>query len=381
MYFIWKGEAEVSPSIENSHAGPTIPFLKPGDYFGRATMGPVKENHRVDVVAKSEVICLLLPHEKANLISPASTWSLARERDGVPGVEKVLQLETLEVDLYRATSYPGYPASGHVFGGQLLGQALAAASKSVDPLLLVHSLHSYFLRTGDLNEPIIYQVDRVRDGHRFATRQIKAIQKGHTIFFMMASFQRPEEGLTHQEPMPSAPNPEELMTGEELQESYKTDPRIPIAYRNKLLRRKVVPRFIDSRPCNPDDRVRPTAMEPRAKIWFRARGQLSDDQALQRCVAAYASDLGFLPVAVRPHRDAVGYATRSLSLDHAMWFHKPFRADDWLLYVIESPCANNARGLVLGKMFTRNGELVVSTAQEGVIRVVDKSKVTERSKL
>eukprot|EP00250_Pteridium_aquilinum_P003646 c13954_g1_i1 orf=252-1565(+) len=381
MYFVWKGEAEVSPAAEKASVGPTVPSLKPGDYFGHATIGPFKDTHKADVVAKDQVICLVLGHEKAKLVSPVSIWCLEREHDGIAGVEQVLQLESLEVDLYRAVTLPGNPTPGHVFGGQLLGQALAAASKSVDPLLLVHSLHSYFLRTGETNEPLIYQVHRVRDGHSFATRRITAVQKGHTIFFMMASFQRAEEGFTHQELMPPAPDPEKIITAEELQESYTTDPRIPVEYRNRLLKRKVVRGHIDVRVCNPADRVKPMALEPREKLWFRARGKLSGDQALQRCVAAYASDLRFLETSLRPHRGIAGYQTRSLSLDHSMWFHKPFRADDWLLYVIESPCANSGRGLVLGRMYTRDGELVVSTAQEGVIRTLDKSKLKATSKL
>ncbi|KAI5070384.1 hypothetical protein GOP47_0014727 [Adiantum capillus-veneris] len=376
MYFVWKGEAEVNPGTENSSVGPTVPSLKPGDYFGSATIGPVKDTHKADVVAKNEVICLMVGHEKANLLSPASIWCSEREHTGSASVEQVLQLETLEVDLYRAVTLPGSPTIGHVFGGQLLGQALAAASKSVDPALLVHSLHSYFLRTGDTNEPLIYQVQRLRDGHSFATRRIAAIQKGHTIFLMMASFQRVEEGFTHQEPMPSAPNPEELMNAEELQERCRTDPRLPVDFRIRLLKRKVVLAHIDVRPCNPGDRVKPAAREPRDKVWFRARGKLSDDQALQRCVAAYASDIGFVNTSLRPHRGIAGYQTRTLSLDHSMWFHKSFRADEWLLHVVESPRANNARGLVLGKIYTRSGELVVSTAQEGVIRMIDKSKIT-----
>ncbi|MCO5554830.1 hypothetical protein L7F22_008365 [Adiantum nelumboides] len=381
LYFVWKGEAEVSPSTENSSVGPTVPSLKPGDYFGSATIGPVKDTHKVDVVAKNEVICLMLGHEKANLLSPASIWCSERENTGSAGVEQVLQLETLEVDLYRAVTPPGSPTIGYVYGGQLLGQALAAASKSVDPALLAHSLHSYFLRTGDTDEPLIYQVHRLRDGHSFATRCIKAIQKGHTIFLMMASFQRAEEGFTHQEPMPSAPNPEELMTSEELQECYRTDPQLPVDFRDKLVKKTVVSVDIDLRPCNPNDGGKRAAMEAREKVWFRAKGKLSNDQALQRCVAAYASDFRLLNVSLRPHRDIAGYNTRSLSLDHSMWFHKSFRADEWLLHVIESPRASNGRGLVLGKIFTSSGELVVSTVQEGVIRMIDKSKVKTKSKL
>lgn len=375
MHFVWKGEAEVSPTAEKASVGPPVLSLKQGDYFGRASVSPVKDSHRADVIAKTEVTCLVLGHEKASLLSPVSIWCSEREHLGIAGVEQVLQLESLEVDLYRAVTLPSNPTRGHVFGGQLLGQALAAASKSVDPSLLVHSLHSYFLRTGDTHEPLVYQVHRVRDGHSFATRRITALQKGYTIFSMMASFQRTEEGFTHHEPKPPAPDPEEIITAEEIQEGYRTDPRIPVEFRNRLLGRKVMPGYLDVRLCNPDDKVKPEALEPREKFWFRAREKLSEDQALQRCVAAYASDLRFLEVSLRPHRGIAGYQTRSLSLDHTMWFHRPFRADDWLLYVIESPCANNARGLVLGKMYTKNGELVVSTAQEGVIRKLDKSKL------
>lgn len=381
LYFIWDGEAEVIPSAETGNVGPPMPYLKPGDYFGRASLEPVKDTHKADILAKSEVMCLVLGHENANLLSPVSIWCLEREHNGIASVEQILQLESLEVDLYRAFTLPGSPTPGHVYGGQLLGQSLAAASKSVDPSLLVHSLHSYFLRTGDVNLPLIYQVHRIRDGHSFATRRVTALQQGHTIFSMMASFQRAEEGFEHQEPMPPAPDPEELLTLESLRESYLTDARIPVEFRNRLLRKKVVPGPIDIRLCNPVDKVKPAAVEPREKLWLRARGKLSGDQALHCCVAAYASDYHFLTTALRPHLGTAGNQTRNLSLDHSIWFHRPLQADEWLLYTIESPSASNARGMVLGKMFSRTGELVLSTAQEGIMRKLDKSLMKAKSKL
>lgn len=381
LYFIWKGEAEVSLHTESGIVGLTVPPLKRGDYFGHAIIGPVKDTHKADVIASSEVSCLVLRHENSDLLLPESIWCLQREHSGIAMVEQILQLESLEVDLYRFAAPSDNSELGRVFGGQFLGQSLAAASKSVDPSLLVHSLHAYFLQTGDVSLPLIYQVQRIRDGHSFATRHVTAFQQGHTVFRMMASFQRAEEGFEHQECMPVSTDPEKTMTSEELMESYLTDPRISAEYRKRLLKRKIAPGPIDLRFCDPEDKVRPTAMEPREKVWWRARGKLSEDQALQRCVAAYASDCYFLQTTLRPHRGSAGHQTTSLSLDHSMWFHKPFRADEWLLYVMESPRASNARGLVLGKMFTRNGELVVSTAQEGVIRKLDKSKVKAKSKL
>jgi len=229
LYFLWQGEAEVSLPSSGAKLGHTRTILKPGDYFGFACAGPNKTLHRVDVTAVTEVTCFVLHHENADLLYSMSIWAQEPEEGGVAILERILQLETLEVDLYRGFTEEEYPSfGGNVYGGQLLGQALAAASQSVDPALLVHSLHSYFLRTGDDQLPLIYKVDRTRDGHTFATRQVFAMQKGRVIFTMYASFQRPEEGLEHQEIMPIVPAPDKLLLKEELQRRYLFDPRIPL---------------------------------------------------------------------------------------------------------------------------------------------------------
>lgn len=370
LYFLYKGQAEVSASISGTMMQHTMPILKPGDYFGYACSGPVKTLHKADINAITELTCFVLGHEDADLLSSESIWATKPDQTSFSLVERILQLETLEVDLYRGVTEKEYPSfGGNVFGGQLLGQALAAASKSVDPSLLVHSLHSYFLRTGDDQVPIIYKVERTRDGHTFATRQVLATQKGRVIFTMYASFQRPVDGVEHQQPMPDAPNPDEVPPWEKVLESYRTDPRIPLKIRQKLASMKVAPAPLELRFVEPIDRVMRQVLEPRQRVWMRSKGKLSDDQALQRCVAAYASDWTFIETALRPHKHIPGRnEMQVLSLDHSMWFHKPFRADEWLLYVQTSPEAGHGRGLVFGQIYTQSGELVISTAQEGMLR-------------
>jgi acyl-coenzyme A thioesterase 1/2/4 len=220
--------------------------------------------------------------------------------------------------------------------------------------------------------PIIYKVERTRDGHTFATRQVLATQKGRVIFTMHASFQRPVDGVEHQQPMPDAPNPDEIPPWEKVLESYRTDPRIPLKIRQKLASMKVAPAPLEMRFVEPIDRVMRQVLEPRQRVWMRSKGKLSDDQALQRCVAAYASDWTFIETALRPHKHIPGRnEMQVLSLDHSMWFHKPFRADEWLLYVQTSPQAGHGRGLVFGQIYTQSGELVISTAQEGMLRKTD----------
>ncbi|KAL7002502.1 Acyl-CoA hydrolase 2 [Sarracenia purpurea var. burkii] len=247
-------------------------------------------------------------------------------------------------------------------------QALAAASKTVDCLKIVHSLHAYFLLPGDIDVPIIYQVHRIRDGNSFAIRRVDAIQKGNVVFTLLASFQKEEEGFDHQEAlMPTVPEPEKLLSMEELRERRLTDPRLPRTYRNKVATTKFIPWPIEIRFCEPSTGTNQTKSPPSLRYWFRAKGELSDDQALHRCVAAFTSDLMFISVSLNPHRKK-GLKPTSVSLDHAMWFHRPLRADDWLLCVMESPSAYNARGFCSGRMFNRKGELVVSLTQEGLIR-------------
>ncbi|EPS63417.1 hypothetical protein M569_11365, partial [Genlisea aurea] len=365
IYFIWEGEAEVSGSFDADGEDRSEFQLNKYDYFGHG----LASTHSADVIALSQLTCIFLPNEHKNLLKPTSIWSDATAGKKCPLVEKILHVDPLEVNIFQGITLPEAPRFGKVFGGQFVGQALAAASKTVDSLKIVHSLHAYFLLAGDFDIPIIYQVHRVRDGKSFATRSVDAIQKGNLVFRLMASFQKEEAGYDHVvAEMPSVPDADELFSMEELRERRVMDPRLPKTYRNKVASSEFVPWPIDIRFCKPDNTsTRQTKSPASLNYWFRARGKLSDEQALHRCVVAYASDLIFLQVSVNPHRGK-GRKTSAASLDHAVWFHRPFRADEWLLYVIESPNAHGGRGFVTGKMFNRKGELLVSLAQEGVVR-------------
>jgi acyl-CoA thioesterase-2 len=272
----------------------------------------------------------------------------------------ILELEPLELNLFRGESRD--IGSPQVFGGQVLGQALVAASRTVEGRLC-HSLHAYFLRRGDFAAPIVYQVDRSRDGHSFTTRRVVAIQNGEQIFHMSCSFHVAEEGLDHAEFMPDVPPPEELRDYED--------------YREELVRNlpEKVSRFFEHkrpfefRPVVMPDYVHPKVQAARKHVWFRAADRVpSDDPMLHRCLLAYVSDYNLLDTSTLPH--ARSFLTLQMaSIDHAMWFHRPFRADDWLLYSVDSPSASGARGFSRGSVYTRDGVLVASSAQEGLIRV------------
>lgn len=371
LYFIWEGEAEVSGYV-NMDNGELQ--LKKYDYFGGVD-GLV---HEVNVIALSKLTCLVLEHGHKNLLQPKSIWNAEGTPEDFSLVEQILHLESLEVDLFRGFTLPDSPMFRQVFGGQLIGQALAAASKTVDCLKLVHSLHVSFIVAGDNDAPIVYQVYRARDGRSFATRRVDAKQHGVVIFSMVASFQKEEVGFEHQESvMPQVPAPEMLPSMEELRERRLTDPRLPISYRNKVASRRFVPWPIEIRFC---ERNHSSPPPPRLNYWFKARGKLSDDPALHRCVIAYASDLIFGGVSLDPHRKK-GEKVNSLSLDHSMWFHRPVRADDWLLYTIVSPNAYGGRGFNSGRMFNRKGELVVSLTQEALIRKLKPRNEVPQSKL
>ena len=273
----------------------------------------------------------------------------------------LLDLEPIEVNIFRGVS----PQENRqrVFGGQVAGQALVAAGRTVtnddvDPRRAVHSLHAYFLRPGDPNIPILYEVDRIRDGRSFTTRRVVAIQHGRAIFNLSASFQIHEEGVNHQSPMPDAPDPETLPTMGEL--------LAPMA--DELGDWYHRPRPIDIRHVGEHIRLSaPQAREPRQQVWMRADGTLPDDPLLHACVVAYASDMTLLDTTMLPH-GLVFDAGFMASLDHAMWFHRPFRADDWLLYDQFSPVAAGGRGLATGTIYRRDGQLAVSVVQEGLIR-------------
>ncbi len=271
----------------------------------------------------------------------------------------LLELEQLEVNLFRGESRDiGAP---QVFGGQVLGQALTAASATVEGRI-VHSLHAYFLRRGDFNAPIVYQVDRSLDGHSFSNRRVVAIQHGQQIFNMAASFQVPEEGFDHQIPMPQVPPPEELP--DSTQPPRELLERLP----ERIRRFFEQPRPFEFRSVQPIDYLRRRPSEPTRQLWFRAVGRLPDDEKLHRCLLAYVSDYFLLDTATLPH----GTSFLSLimaSIDHAMWFHRPLRVDEWLLYATESPSASGARGFARAGLFSRDGRLVASTAQEGLVRI------------
>jgi acyl-CoA thioesterase-2 len=272
----------------------------------------------------------------------------------------LLDLEELEVNLFRGESPK--EDQQRVFGGQVAAQALMAATRTVEDRL-VHSLHAYFLRLGDPNTPIIYQVDRIRDGRGFVTGRVTAIQHGRAIFALAASFQSFEESAEHQDEMPAVPEPESLPTFGELVESHRD--RVP-AYLEEWVKRE---RPLDVRNTRPGEFLNPEPRPPESAMWMRAKGALPDDPLLHQCVVTYASDMTILETAARPqglsfHDPQVMVA----SLDHAMWFHRPFRFDEWMLYSHRSPSMTSSRGFTTGQLYTREGRLAVSVTQEGLIR-------------
>ncbi len=280
--------------------------------------------------------------------------------DAVDTLLSVLDLEPLEHNLYRGRS----PQVGwqRVYGGQVIGQALVAAWRTVDDRP-VHSLHGYFLRPGDPAVPIVYQVERLRDGRSFANRNVLAIQHGEAIFSMSASFQTVETGLEHRSAMPDVPQPEDLPGEKEVIAKFFHN--APENIRRYWERE----RPIELRPVNLEHYVSDRPFDPEQYVWVRASGPLPDRQDIHDCVLAYASDMTLLDTALFPHgRSVFSPDIQVASLDHAMWFHRPFRIDDWLLYAQDSPNASAARGFARGSLFTRDGTLVASVAQEGLTR-------------
>ena len=275
----------------------------------------------------------------------------------------ILDLEPLEHNLFRGRS----PQVGwqRVFGGQVIGQALVAASRTVEEGRFVHSLHGYFMRPGDPSVPIIYEVDRIREGRSFTTRRVVAIQHGHAIFSMSASFQLPEEGLEHQAEMPDVPDPDELMSEDQLKQMViaSAAPDSVKAYWQRE-------RPIEMRPVSLKHYVSREPLDPVQHVWFRATGPVPDQRAIQKCVLAYASDMTLLDTSLFAHgRSIFDRDLQVASLDHAMWFHRPVQVDQWLLYAQDSPNASGSRGFNRGSIFSRDGRLVASTAQEGLIRL------------
>lgn len=282
---------------------------------------------------------------------------------------RLMQLEALEVNLFRGESRD--IGTDRVFGGQVLCQAVLAASATVEDRL-VHSLHAYFLRAGDPQAPIVYDVDRSREGHSFTARRVVAIQHGRPIFTMAASFQVAEEGLEHQFSAPDVPGPDDLKTSSIL--SPETLEHLP------LKMQRWISRFgpFEFRQVHAYDPVNPAPQPPYQQIWFRLNGALPDDPVLHRALLAYVSDFHLVGTATLPH--GLSWVQGNLimaSLDHAMWFHRDCRLDDWLLYACDSPSTSGGRGLARGMIYDRAGKLVASTAQEGVIRVRDNNSGKE----
>ena len=278
-----------------------------------------------------------------------------------------LDLEPLEVNLFRGQSKDLW--GPRVFGGQVIGQALVAAERTIEGRI-PHSLHAYFLLPGDSDAPIVYQVERIRDGKSFSARRVQAVQHGRPILSLIASFQAPEPGFEHAAPMPDVPPPEGLRPSTELNERWLAAAGpVPAQVRDAIL----APSAIEFRPIEPQNPLEPSPREPRQATWFRAVDRMPDDPRLHRCVLAYASDYQLVGTALRPHGRS--WFQRSMivaSLDHALWFHRPARIDDWLLYVMDSPSAQGARGLARGMVFDRGGRLVASVAQEGLMREVQR---------
>ncbi len=274
---------------------------------------------------------------------------------------ELLELETLEETLFRGQSQDlGF---GALFGGQVLGQALSAATRTVGDDRCAHSLHAYFLRPGDAGSPIVYQVECIRDGRSFATRRVVAIQHGRPIFNLSCSFQIQQPGFEHQDPAPEeVPGPEGLAS--EDQRIRENAALIPEPLREKLM----ADRPIEVRVVNPVNPFKPTKRPPRRAAWIRTNGEMPEDPAAHRYLLAYASDFGLVAVTTYPHGHTWWEPEMQVaSIDHAMWFHRPVRMDRWLLYVMDSPSASGARGLARGQIF-QDGVLVASTVQEGLIR-------------
>jgi acyl-CoA thioesterase-2 len=275
-------------------------------------------------------------------------------------LRSVLELEKIEDNLYRGQSYR--TPWGRVFGGQVLAQSIHAAQLTTPDDRSLHSMHAYFLLAGDIELPIVYDVERVRDGGSYTTRRVKAIQKGRAIFSMEASFQTPEEGYSHHRQMPEVPDPEGLMSDREIGEALRDE--APDIYRFTRIDRP-----IECRPTQGLAGFATTSSSAAQNIWIRAIGSLPDNDRMHQVALAYVSDYNLLATALLPHRQSVTRDKVFLaSLDHAMWFHRSFRFDDWLLYSIESPSAGGARGFSQGHLFSRSGELLASVAQEGLIR-------------
>ena len=298
------------------------------------------------------------PTARASRTRRVDVWEILRvTQAAVDALVSLLDLEAIEVNIFRGTSPPS--EQQRVFGGQVAGQALVAASRTVDPETKIHSLHAYFLRSGDSRVPILYEVERLFDGLSFTTRRVSAIQHGRVIFTLSASFQVPEDGFDHSAEMPDVPAPDTLPDVKERWGAIAAD---------RGYEEFVLDLPFDLRNCDwsPEDRTGP--LPPYQRIWMKATGRLPDDPVLHACALTYASDMTLLDTALLPHGVRKIDDVFMASLDHAMWFHRPFRADDWLLYAQDTPSAASGRAFATGSVFTADGKLAVTVVQEGLIR-------------
>jgi len=280
---------------------------------------------------------------------------------GIQDLIELLDLERIEENYSRGQSTS--IGSDRVFGGQVLAQALNAAVRTTPKDRTLHSLHAYFILPGMIKLPIIFQVDRIRDGGSFTTRRVKAIQNGEAIFLMAASFQLKQEGYDHQIEMPKVAMPEDLMSWDEI--AQKFGDFLPGSIKKFLN----IERPIHFKPVELPNPANPKKSKPFRHVWMKPKGTIVDNAALHQMALAYASDYNLLTTALLPHGDVANFGNIQLaSLDHAMWFHRDFRWDDWLLYAVDSPSASNARGFTRGNIFSRDGKLIASVVQEGLIR-------------
>lgn len=274
---------------------------------------------------------------------------------------KLLDLEKIEENIFRGQSTS--IGSPRVFGGQVLAQALNAAIRTAPDDRYVHSLHAYFILPGDIEQAIIFNVDRIRDGGSFTTRRVMAIQKGQPIFLMAVSFQLVQEGFDHHVSMPNVSGPEHLVSWDDIAEKYSE--HLP----ENLRRFLNIERPIDFKPVELENPALPGKRQPFRHVWMKPKGEIPDDRGLHQTALAYASDYNLLTTALLPHGNEASFGNVQLaSLDHAMWFHRDFRWDDWVLYAIDSPSASNARGFTRGNIFTQDGRLIASVVQEGLVR-------------
>jgi acyl-CoA thioesterase-2 len=274
---------------------------------------------------------------------------------------KLLDLEKIEENIFRGQSTS--IGSKRVFGGQVLAQALNAAIRTAPEDRFVHSLHAYFILAGDIDQPIIFNVDRIRDGGSFTTRRVMAIQKGEAIFLMAVSFQLEQEGFDHHINMPNVSGPDNLVSWDDIAEKYSE--HLPENIRRFLN----IERPIEFKPVELENPALPGKRQPFRHVWMKPKGSIPDDRSLHQTALAYASDYNLLTTALLPHGNEASFGNVQLaSLDHAMWFHRNFRWDDWVLYAIDSPSSSNARGFTRGNIFTKDGRLIASVVQEGLVR-------------